>query len=207
MTRWPRKEFLCRAHAAVHFKAKRREDLARLRTLYGDFTERLAQTEAHHVALAAITLDGIDADHPARPDVVRLLAAVARTSVRYFAEFDDQAFRAFGSTRDRSRAHGHKTRAAERNAHAVPVDVAWLRRAYRDRCVYCGSRSEHIDHLWPLVDGGDDAPWNLAPSCASCNLSKGPRSLGAWLPGHLVALDVDHRRGVGDLWDQLTAAG
>jgi len=57
--RWPRKTFLCRTHAAEHFKAKRRADLARLRERYGDMEARAAQSDAHHLALRADTLGRI----------------------------------------------------------------------------------------------------------------------------------------------------
>jgi len=96
-------------------------------------------------------------------------------------------------------------RAATKHAHALPVDVPWLRRAYRNRCVYCGGKVAHIDHLWPLHTGGDDAPWNLAPACARCNLSKGSKSLGEWFPGHWETLTGAERVAVVSLWDNLRA--
>ncbi|HVK25199.1 MAG TPA: HNH endonuclease signature motif containing protein [Actinokineospora sp.] len=204
IVQWPRKAFLCRTHAAAHFKATRRDALARTRAQYGDLAAREDQAHAHHIALRADTIGRLAiADVGVRTTTGRLLDVLARTSRRYFAEWDDQAHRAFGSARERSRAAGHKIRAADRHAHAIPVDTPWLRRVYRDRCIYCGDRVAHIDHVWPLVAGGDDAPWNLAPSCARCNLSKGGKSLAEWWPGHWAALNEIERVRAGALWDSL----
>lgn len=44
------------------------------------------------------------------------------------------------------------------------------------RCVYCGatpSETElHIDHLFPVCEGGDDSESNLVTACADCNIGK-----------------------------------
>lgn len=48
-------------------------------------------------------------------------------------------------------------------------------------CAYCDAPAEHLDHIQPLADGGADAAHNLLPACADCNLSKGSRTLGAWV--------------------------
>lgn len=207
VARWPRKEFLCRAHSAAHFKAKRREDLDRMLTRYGDMRARADQSAAHHLALRAETLGNLASTDPVVHTTTSvLLAALANTARRYWDEWEAEAFRAFGSARERSRAAGHKTRAAEKHAHALPVDVPWLRRAFRNRCVYCAGKVDHIDHLWPLHLGGDDAPWNVAPACARCNLSKGARSLAEWWPGHWAGLTEAERVSVHALWDSLRFA-
>lgn len=48
----------------------------------------------------------------------------------------------------------------------------------RDRhtCRYCGAEAEHVDHVIPRVQGGDNEPENLVASCAPCNLHKGGRT-------------------------------
>ena len=52
-----------------------------------------------------------------------------------------------------------------------------------NQCIYCGEPREHVDHLIPLNRGGDNSLYNLMPSCASCNLSKGSKYLGSeWWP-------------------------
>lgn len=182
---WPRKLFLCRTHAADHFKARRRAETAKMLSAYGDITHRIAQTEAHHIALSVETMTGLDPASAVAELVAEFLAAVQSRSVAYFAEFAERAHTVFPCARDRARARGHQVRATKRGAHQLPVDIPWLRRLYNDRCVYCGKASEHIDHLWPLKLSGDDAPWNLAPACGGCNLSKGGKALRTWLPGHL----------------------
>ncbi|MEU5693882.1 HNH endonuclease signature motif containing protein [Actinosynnema sp. NPDC020468] len=168
---------------------------------------RADQAAAHHIVLRADILGTLATDDPAViAGTSNLLSALANTARRYWDDWDDQAHRAFGSARERARAAGHKARAVRAHAHAVPVDVPWLRRAHRDRCVYCGDRVEHIDHVWPLHLGGDDAPWNLAPACARCNLSKGARSLSDWWPAHLAVLADSERVRVEALWDSLRLA-
>lgn len=47
-------------------------------------------------------------------------------------------------------------------------------------CVYCGAAAEHADHVWALARGGGDDMGNLAPACAACNNSKGPKLLTEW---------------------------
>jgi hypothetical protein len=54
--------------------------------------------------------------------------------------------------------------------------------------------------VWPLVLGGDDAPWNVVPACAACNLSKGPKVLAEWLPGRLAELPPSRLLAVRQLW-------
>ncbi|MGW0523033.1 HNH endonuclease [Crossiella sp. NPDC003009] len=184
---------LCKAHATEFFKRARRVECARTLAVYGDLARRVRQAEAHHAALRDVTVPYMVCTPQQLEDVCTLLAAAERLSVRYFEQFEAQAYRAFPSRRDRSRARGHQVRAAERGAYRLVVDVPWLRRLYRDLCLYCGARSAHLDHLWPLVHGGDDAAWNLSPACAACNLSKGSRSLGRWLPGRLDAVPAEHR--------------
>ena len=44
------------------------------------------------------------------------------------------------------------------------------------RCVYCGVRPEetelHIDHLFPVCEGGDGSEDNLVAACIDCNIGK-----------------------------------
>ncbi|MBM7770883.1 5-methylcytosine-specific restriction endonuclease McrA [Actinokineospora baliensis] len=134
-----------------------------------------------------------------------MLNAASTTAVRYFVEFAAQAWRVFPNYRDRQRARGHKARACDNQAHALVVDLPWLRRLYRDRCLYCAGRSQHIDHLWPLADRGDDAPWNVVPACSPCNLSKSATPLRVWLPGRLSARTAGEAEATAALWAELAA--
>ena len=44
------------------------------------------------------------------------------------------------------------------------------------RCVYCGAKPEeaelHIDHLFPVCEGGDSSESNLVAACIDCNIGK-----------------------------------
>ena len=60
------------------------------------------------------------------------------------------------------------------------------------RCVYCGAQftpaALTIDHVQPLVRGGDSSGGNVVTACATCNLRKGHRRLAEFLldePGAL----------------------
>ncbi|WP_443078262.1 HNH endonuclease [Streptomyces sp. SP17KL33] len=47
-------------------------------------------------------------------------------------------------------------------------------------CAYCGDHATHLDHVEPLSRGGADIESNIVPACASCNLSKGAKTLAEW---------------------------
>lgn len=50
-------------------------------------------------------------------------------------------------------------------------------------CVYSGDTAGpfHMDHLWPVSKGGTDDTSNIVTACASCNLSKGAKTLREWM--------------------------
>ena len=56
----------------------------------------------------------------------------------------------------------------------------------RDRltCRYCGMRGEqvfwHIDHVVPVIAGGNNDPRNLVLACAQCNSAKGNALPPGW---------------------------
>ena len=53
------------------------------------------------------------------------------------------------------------------------------------RCVYCGgqfpSAELTVDHVQPLVRGGDSSGGNVVTACAACNLRKGHQRLADFL--------------------------
>jgi RHS repeat-associated protein len=62
------------------------------------------------------------------------------------------------------------------------------------RCEYCGQNldrnagkknSYEADHRTPSSRGGDSTPENLAPSCRTCNRSKGAKTPAEWTPPKL----------------------
>lgn len=54
------------------------------------------------------------------------------------------------------------------------------------RCTYCGRRPPEVmlvvDHVVPVVEGGDNHGGNLTSSCSDCNAGKGGIPLGSVLP-------------------------
>ena len=52
------------------------------------------------------------------------------------------------------------------------------------QCAYCptvtGLEDFHVDHVWPVAQGGSDDPENLACACGPCNQSKGARTPQQW---------------------------
>jgi 5-methylcytosine-specific restriction endonuclease McrA len=56
------------------------------------------------------------------------------------------------------------------------------------RCRYCGRTGDspgvvlHVDHVVPVVAGGDSSEGNLVTACDECNLGKGTRTVlrGGW---------------------------
>ncbi|MCC7054153.1 MAG: HNH endonuclease [Gemmatimonadaceae bacterium] len=53
------------------------------------------------------------------------------------------------------------------------------------RCVYCGVQCAPaaltIDHVQPLLRGGDSSGGNVVTACSACNLRKGHRRLAEFL--------------------------
>lgn len=47
-------------------------------------------------------------------------------------------------------------------------------------CLYCGSPSESIDHVFPRSRGGASEDDNCVPACLNCNGAKGDSEAFAW---------------------------
>lgn len=74
----------------------------------------------------------------------------------------------------------HKRRAESYGvAHEAYSRTAILER-WGHACAYCGKHATHLDHVEPLSKGGADVESNIVPACASCNLSKGAKTLAEW---------------------------
>lgn len=67
---------------------------------------------------------------------------------------------------------------------AIPSVIA-ARVAAREgkRCTYCGGTEGpfDFDHIFPVSRGGTNDPSNLTLACASCNRSKGAKTLREWI--------------------------
>ena len=47
-------------------------------------------------------------------------------------------------------------------------------------CIYCGNRSESIDHVHPRCQGGPSVTENCVPACLACNGHKGDVEAFQW---------------------------
>lgn len=61
-------------------------------------------------------------------------------------------------------------------------------------CVYCQAPASTIDHVIPLVRGGDSFEGNLAPACLPCNSAKCDRLVVEWRTGRRMATYVRRSR-------------
>ena len=76
------------------------------------------------------------------------------------------------------------SRSSLQHAYEEPWNETW--KAFKGACAYCGKvgltdSTVHKDHVVPLHVGGDNTTANILPSCSSCNLSKGVKSVFAFL--------------------------
>lgn len=54
-----------------------------------------------------------------------------------------------------------------------------IKAAYGFRCVYCGRKMQRLtmDHITPIVQGGNHTASNIVPACQSCNSKKHTRGV------------------------------
>lgn len=78
------------------------------------------------------------------------------------------------------------------------IPAWWRRDNLGGPCAYgCGRVATTLDHIWPVVRGGESRPGNLAPACGRCNSRKGDRHPARWFERGFLALP--------DLWSELVA--
>jgi 5-methylcytosine-specific restriction endonuclease McrA len=80
-----------------------------------------------------------------------------------------------------TRARGIVRRAREAAAgrRYSDDDVAYLRKAQKDRCAYCHlplHGAGHVDHMTSIAKGGSNARDNLVLACYQCNTEKHAKS-------------------------------
>jgi len=71
------------------------------------------------------------------------------------------------------------------SAEAKRLWRAGIKKAWGDRCAYCGQppiddKSLTIDHVRPRAKGGEDRTSNVIPACRRCNQAKGSEEWIAW---------------------------
>ena len=62
-------------------------------------------------------------------------------------------------------------------------DRRWRRSLHNftfNSCIYCGKKSESIDHLEPISKGGLSSTNNCVPACLSCNGRKSDEEVFNW---------------------------
>lgn len=91
------------------------------------------------------------------------------------------------------------------SAHIPEFLKRLVRRRSGNRCEYCllpqaGQEAAfHIDHVFPLAEGGETNADNLALACVSCSLRKGARRLAVDPKTDQKVAIFDPRK---DLWEE-----
>lgn len=75
-----------------------------------------------------------------------------------------------------ARSSRHKALKRTDRAGSVRAMVAWEALCKLAGCEYCGDPAVHLEHMTPLSAGGPHTVRNTTGSCASCNLTKGPKA-------------------------------
>ena len=115
---------------------------------------------------------------------------IAARKAAYYAR-NKRRINAVGKAYRESHLPENAAKSAARRAFILGVTIGNLseiksiyKRAKEDsniRCYLCGEMiplgERHVDHVRALTNGGEHRPSNLAISCASCNLSKGGKTL------------------------------
>lgn len=80
----------------------------------------------------------------------------------------------------RARLKAHKRRDRIKAAGAFLVTTKDVKNILAKSCFYCGSKSEHLDHIVPIARGGVHSVGNLIGACKKCNQSKGSKFITEW---------------------------
>lgn len=86
----------------------------------------------------------------------------------------------FDENRDQHYSTQKSVRARKLGASVIDFSAdQWesLKERYGQRCAYCGIECESltVDHVIPLIQGGQHIEANIVPACRSCNARKGNR--------------------------------
>jgi len=82
---------------------------------------------------------------------------------------------------DKVRAMKASNRAKRRKAICYEVSSKDIRKILSKPCFYCQTtQSQHIDHILPLVRGGNHSVGNIIGACAKCNMTKNAKTIMEW---------------------------
>lgn len=120
------------------------------------------------------------------PDVVARQARLdaARFRRRNPGKKSDMDRRYRASNQDRIHANRWRRKAIKRGAFVERVHRSVVFRRCGGACHMCGALVDpdnwHLDHVLPLVRGGEHSYANTAVACPSCNLQRGARTMDEW---------------------------
>jgi 5-methylcytosine-specific restriction endonuclease McrA len=83
-----------------------------------------------------------------------------------------------------ARVHKYREQKAAAGGFHDDMDIAQIRITLKDRCNYCGEPLRgggEIDHLKPIILGGDNSPSNLTLACTTCNRDKHAKTAGEFV--------------------------
>lgn len=90
---------------------------------------------------------------------------------------------------EKKRARVEKRRRLSQQAEGdfTENDLKQIYDEQNGKCAYCGisvyweiPKDIHVDHIHPLSRGGTNWPHNICLACASCNLTKGEKTVSEW---------------------------
>lgn len=86
------------------------------------------------------------------------------------------------SPKDLKKERDRRAKAKDAKGHHTQEQLDARYAYYGHKCIYCGCGGKlTLEHLIPLVRGGTHWASNLAPSCRSCNSSKGDKTHSEYL--------------------------
>lgn len=125
---------------------------------------------------------------------------VKATYERWAANNPDYARKWVAANRERARETVRRRRARVRNAPTFDVserDIKRMLARHGGKCAYCSislADGYHVDHVLPVSLGGSNSIGNLAPACATCNVSKSNYFLSEWRYRHRLSKPLKSRR-------------
>lgn len=82
-------------------------------------------------------------------------------------------YRATHKTERRILQIKRRSKISQSNGYCTDGKIIDRIKFYGNKCWICGGPYESLDHVKPLIRGGNNLPSNLRPACLKCNSSKG----------------------------------